>query len=82
MYVHIIYIYIDTEKSDTINCYNMANDTSVLIMLVIFMLIGSYTAGSIPLIMKLSEVKDFYKQSLYPNHNEFFLFTVYRFRPS
>lgn len=48
----------------------MADDTFVLVMLVIVMLIGSYTAGSIPLIMKLSEVIMCYnKIKQYTNYN-------------
>lgn len=34
----------------------MTEETIILILLVVVMLVGSYLAGSIPLVMKLSEV--------------------------
>jgi len=34
----------------------MAEETIILILLVLVMLVGSYLAGSIPMLMKLSEV--------------------------
>lgn len=34
----------------------MAQETIILILLVLVMLVGSYLAGSIPMLMKLSEV--------------------------
>lgn len=34
----------------------MTEETIILVLLVVVMLVGSYLAGSIPLVMKLSEV--------------------------
>jgi len=35
----------------------MAEETIILILLVVVMLVGSYLSGSIPLVMRLSEVR-------------------------
>lgn len=44
------------EKSQEINT-KMVEETIVLLLLVVVMLVGSYLAGSIPLVMRLSEQK-------------------------
>lgn len=43
------------------------DDTVVLILLVIVMLVGSYLAGNIPLVVNLSEVKIDFIQKIFKN---------------